>query len=145
MHSIEIRHNVEMAHRLSTASSPPKCVSIHGHSWWVTVRIEGAALDEEGMLLEFGAFKRAWRHFLDTSLDHHLVLRRGDPMVAAIRQVMPDARLLEFEGNPTTEALARWLHGRAEEVVAQLDASVPLRVARLHLQETAVNAAAWEP
>lgn len=145
MYCVEIRHNVEMAHRLSTPGAPEKCVSIHGHSWWVTVTLEGEAVDGDGMLIEFGRFKRAWRAFLDEGLDHHLVLRRGDPMADAIRSVQPDARLRLFDGNPTTEALACWLHAEAEKVLAALQPGVPVRVGRLHLQETAVNAASWTP
>lgn len=140
MHTIEIKHNFETAHRLSHPQAPEKCQSIHGHSWWVTITLSGAVLDERGMLVEFGAFKRAWRGFLDSEIDHHLCLRRGDPMVEAIRGVMPEARILEVDFDPTTEELARWLFERSSEIVQKYSA---VKVARIHLQETAVNAATY--
>ncbi|MEL6179064.1 MAG: 6-carboxytetrahydropterin synthase [Myxococcota bacterium] len=143
MHTISIRHNFETAHRLSSPNAPTKCQSIHGHSWWVELTIEGSQLDDNGMLIEFGALKRAWRHFLDQHLDHHLAVRQGDPVVAALREVMPDMRILELPFDPTTEALAHWLYQRAAAMVHDLNPS--LRVQRIHIQETAVNAASYAP
>lgn len=145
-HSIQIRHNFETAHRLHGAGSPVKCMSIHGHSWWVTVTIEGSELDATGMLVEFGAFKRVWRDYLDTNVDHSLVLHEDDPMGAAVRGVYPESRLLLLPESPTTEVIAQFLHARAEECLAQVaDASLGLRVSEIHVQETRVNAAGFRP
>ena len=146
VYSIEIRHNFETAHRLASLGSPEKCRSIHGHSWWCTVRIEGHALDEDGILVEFGAFKRAWRGWLDDHLDHHLVLQQDDPVGPALRAVCPEMRIHTVPFNPTTEELARYLHERATAVLAAvLPAGVAARVSAVHIQETAVNAASWSP
>lgn len=149
MYRISIKHNFETAHRLSDPSAPVKCQSIHGHSWWVTVWIEGEALDEQGMLVEFGAFKRAWRGFLDDHVDHHLAVRDGDPVAEAILAVQPEARVLKLPFDPTTEHLARWLHAQARHILGATlvetggdPASV--RVQRVHVQETRVNAAEYE-
>lgn len=142
MFCISLRHNFETAHRLSHALAPKKCQSIHGHSWWVTAYIEGPELDEQGMLVEFGAFKRAWRAFLDDHLDHHLVVQRDDPVAAAILSVQPDARILKLDVDPTTEQLARWLHQETSRILADIpDVSEAARVRRIHVQETSVNAA----
>ena len=143
MYSVEIRHNFETAHRLSSADSPVKCQSIHGHSWWVTVHIEGPEVDANGMLVEFGDFKRAWRAFLDGQLDHHLVVREGDIVAAAIRGVQPDARILELPFDPSTENLARFLYDHAAEILAGLHHAPGVRVRQIHVQETMVNAATW--
>jgi 6-pyruvoyltetrahydropterin/6-carboxytetrahydropterin synthase len=145
MYTVEIVHNFETAHRLSDPGSPVKCMSIHGHSWLVTVVMEGEELDQMGILVEFGAFKRAWRGWLDDHVDHHLVLRRNDPLAAAILAVYPEQRLLLLDENPTTEVMARVLHDEASRIVAELETHVPVRVRRVHVQETRVNAATWEP
>lgn len=144
MHRVTITHNFETAHRLGHPDAPEKCRSIHGHSWWVTVTIEGPTLDELGMLVEFGRFKKIWRGFLDGEVDHHLAVRQGDPLAGAIRQVMPEARILELPFEPTTEQLARWLYERACVALDEAAGDEPpegLRVAGVHLQETRVNAA----
>ncbi len=146
MYQIEIKHNFETAHRLSLPGAPIKCQSIHGHSWWVTVVLEGLKLDETGMLLEFGQWKRAWRGFLDSTVDHHLVVRAGDKVAAAIRGVQPEARILEVPFDPTTEHLARWLWEQASRILRAIAPERDdLRVARVHVQETRVNAAAYSP
>ena len=150
MHRITLRHNFETAHRLSHPDAPIKCRSIHGHSWWATVTIEGERLDERGMLVEFGAFKRAWRRLLDDHLDHHLVARRGDPVAEAILKVQPEARLLWLEADPTTEHLAAWIYARTAALLEELtDGSgregAAARLCHVHLQETSVNAAEFEP
>ncbi len=144
LHRIEIRHNFETAHRLSGAGSPEKCRSIHGHSWWVTVTVAGPALDELGMLVEFGAFKRAWRGFVDSTLDHHLVLAEGDPLIAAILAVDPEHRLRVLHASPTTEVIAAWLFEEATRILSELpDVAAGARVEHVHVQETRVNAASY--
>jgi len=144
MFQIEILHNFETAHRLSAPGSPPKCMSIHGHSWWVRVDIAGPRIDEAGILVEFGAFKRAWRGWLDNHIDHHLVLAEGDPMGDAVRAVYPQSRILCLPMSPTTEALASYLYGRAVDVLEEVrPAEVDARVVCVHLQETRTNAASY--
>ena len=145
MYRVSLRHNFETAHRLSDPHAPLKCQSIHGHSWWATVSVEGDALDEHGMLVEFGQFKRAWRAFLDEQLDHHLVVRQGDPVAQAILAVQPEARILALPFDPTTEHLARWVFERSQDILASLCSPTRgLRVCKVHLQETRVNAAEYE-
>ena len=146
MYTVNIRHNFETAHRLSHPQAPTKCQSIHGHSWWVDVDICGEALDERGMIVEFGAFKLAWRSFLDDHVDHHLALKEGDPVAAAIRSVLPESRVLELPFEPTTEHMARWLYERASEVLNDgLNPDDRLWIGKVHVQETRVNAASYAP
>lgn len=143
MYSVEIKHNFETAHRLSGDGAPEKCQSIHGHSWWVTVTLESEELDECGMVIEFGAFKKAWRGFLDSEIDHHLCVVEDDPLAEAIRGIMPEARILEVPFDPTTENLARWLHEQASTIIEGMSANV--KVGEIHLQETRVNAVKYRP
>ena len=144
MYSVTLRHNFETAHRLSHHDAPEKCQSIHGHSWWASVTIEGERLDSRGMLVEFGAFKKVWRAFLDTHVDHHLALKEDDPLGAAILSVMPEARVLFVPFDPTTENMARWLFDKSRELLSEVASDEGLRVVRLHVQETGVNAASFE-
>lgn len=145
MYRIELRHNFETAHRLSTPDSPQKCQSIHGHSWWVTVTLEGPKLDDDGILVEFGAFKKVLRAWLDDTVDHALLLRAGDPVAEALWAVVPEMRIVELPSNPTTESIAAWIFEHAESLLHEtlgVDPQVA-RVAGVHLQETRVNAASF--
>ena len=105
---------------------------------------ERGALDERGMIVEFGLFKKRWRALLDDRLDHHLVVKRGDIVAEAILSVQPDARILTLEHDPTTEYLAMWIHEQSSRILQELDAAVEVVVRRVHLQETSVNAAEYE-
>lgn len=142
---IELGHNFEAAHRLSTEASPIKCQSIHGHSWWVRATIEGDGIDPDGILVEFGAFKKAFRGWLDDNLDHALLLAEGDPVVDALRAVVPDMRLFVLPANPTTEVIARVIFEVAERLLRDVLKVDPqwAWISEVHVQETRVNAASY--
>lgn len=152
MYTIEIRHNIETAHRFYQATASPKCRHIHGHSWVVTLTLSAPQLNADGMVVEFGELKRRWRHWLDTHLDHALMLHQHDPMVAAIQSVESDARLYLFPHDPTTEHLAEFLVAQAQALLPEIghdgQKSVEdrgIRVQKIHVQETHVNAATYWP
>lgn len=145
-YTISLRHNFETAHRLAAPGSPKKCMSIHGHSWLAIAELSGPAVDSNGILVEFGAFKSAWRRWIDDHLDHALVLQRDDPMAAAVCSVYADSRIYLLDESPTTEVLARHLWFRTDEIVRSLATpGVPVRVDRIVLRETRVNSASWAP
>lgn len=125
--SIVVRHNIEVAHRLSLL--PGKCENIHGHSMWVELEITGAP-DERGLAngLDFGSVKRAFRGYLDEWYDHRLLLNAEDELA---EYDLPGAVLCT--GDPTTENIARWVLEWAHK---EFDG-----VVRTAVQETHVNAA----
>jgi len=143
MYRLEIKHNAETAHRFFKASSSPKCRSIHGHRWQIILTLNAEALDEQGMVLEFGELKSAWRTWLDTHLDHALMLNQADPMAAAIHAVEPEARLFLTPEDPTTENIARLLFEQAIAVLQTLNFTNAVRVERVRVEETAVNCAEY--
>jgi 6-pyruvoyltetrahydropterin/6-carboxytetrahydropterin synthase len=81
------RFFLDSAHRVP---SVPKCAVLHGHTYEVEVRIEGEPA-ADGMILEFGEFKRkAWDE----------VLKRYDHVY--LNEVMTEV--------PTVENITRALH-----------------------------------
>jgi 6-pyruvoyltetrahydropterin/6-carboxytetrahydropterin synthase len=143
MYRLEVRHNIEAAHRFYQADCSPKCRSIHGHSWVVTLSLTSPKLDNQGMVMEFGQLKAAWRAWLDAHLDHTLMLHQDDPLVAALQQVSPDLRLFLLPADPTTENLAHLLAKQAQFVLSELGCSELVTVEGLRLEETRVNAAEY--
>lgn len=101
--SIRVRHNIEVAHRLSLL--PGKCENIHGHSMWVELELTGAP-DDRGLSngLDFGAVKRAFRGHLDRQYDHRLLLNAADSLCDLD---LPGTYVCD--GDPTTENIARWV------------------------------------
>jgi 6-pyruvoyltetrahydropterin/6-carboxytetrahydropterin synthase len=142
--TLKIRHNIEVAHRLSEL--PGKCENIHGHSMWVVAEICGE-VDSHGLLLglEFGALKKEFRNHLDTRYDHHLLLNENDQWARPLTHEPYADRgfrlpgLEVFDGDPTTENIARWIgEWCLEDLVPYAD--------RVHVEvwETQVNSATWE-
>lgn len=120
---LKIRHNMEMAHRLSQDTT--KCKQIHGHGMQVELVFmdllfgeNGMAVSRFGQTLEFGSMKRAFRDHIDNTYDHHLVLNESDFWTKMLVSVAPEDMELEptqlpglttVPGEPTVENLAKWI------------------------------------
>lgn len=83
----------EAAHRLPHVPHGHKCARLHGHSYRVTVHIEGPVEPDTGWVMDFGDLKTAFEP-VRKQLDHYY--------------------LNEIEGldNPTSEILAAWIWDR---------------------------------
>ncbi|MEV6037563.1 6-carboxytetrahydropterin synthase [Nonomuraea sp. NPDC052116] len=148
-HQICVRHNFETAHRLPHLAG--KCVNLHGHSWWAEVTVRAACLSDEQTVVEFGAFKKALRAFVDEHLDHGAMLGIDDPLASLLvahgSKVYlfgehPYARDLPY---PTVEAVAVMLGRAAQSLLAGLPHAAGAAVARVKVTETHVNAAEFRP
>ena len=49
-----------------------------GETWWASAILEGA-LDDQGMVCDFGIVKKTLRQWLDTELDHRLLVPAEAP------------------------------------------------------------------
>lgn len=80
----------ESAHRLPNVPAGHKCARLHGHSYRVTVVLDGPVDPHYGWVVDFGDITAAWQP-LHAVLDHYF--------------------LNEVDGleNPTSEVLARWV------------------------------------
>ncbi len=83
----------EAAHSLPAVPEGHKCRQVHGHSYRITVHVEGDVGDESGWVLDFGELKDLFEP-LKHQLDHKY--------------------LNDIEGlaNPTSENLAIWIWNR---------------------------------
>ncbi|MGW2936060.1 6-pyruvoyl trahydropterin synthase family protein [Streptomyces sp. NPDC001156] len=137
-HAVTVRHNFETGHRLPHL--PGKCVSLHGHSWWAAVTVEADEL-ADGLVVEFGPFKKALREWIDTHLDHGVMLGPEDPLLPILRA--NQCKVHEVEGWPTVENVAAMIGQAADEALHGLVHAPGARVTRVHIQETHVNDATW--
>jgi 6-pyruvoyltetrahydropterin/6-carboxytetrahydropterin synthase len=97
----------EAAHHLPR--HPGKCRQVHGHSFRLTVTLEGTPEPASGMLLDFAQLKRVVRGEVLERLDH--------------------TDLNQLIDNPTAENLCRWIWER-------LTAALP-GLCEIELHETA--------
>ncbi len=90
---LEKSFRFEAAHWLPKVPDGHKCKRLHGHSYQVTIVVEGEVDKEKGWVIDFGNIKEAFAP-LDQQLDHYC--------------------LNEIEGleNPTSELLAQWIWNR---------------------------------
>ncbi|WP_309030777.1 6-pyruvoyl trahydropterin synthase family protein [Streptomyces alfalfae] len=137
-YAVTVRHNFETGHRLPHL--PGKCQSLHGHSWWAEVTVEADEM-AAGLVVEFGPLKKALREWIDTNLDHGVMLGPDDPLVPVLRAATTKVHVVE--GWPTVENVAAMLATVATTALNTLVRAPGARVARVHVQETHVNAATW--
>jgi 6-pyruvoyltetrahydropterin/6-carboxytetrahydropterin synthase len=142
MADLEFTRRYAMAHRLLSDASP-KCVTPHGHNELVTVRLsahEPFRFGGSNMAAPFEAAKGRWKQWIDEHVDHAFQLNAADPLISFFRAHEPKrlARLMVFEGDPTTEALAAafWLKC---EAFLKVD-GLPFTVAAIRVEETPTNA-----
>jgi 6-pyruvoyltetrahydropterin/6-carboxytetrahydropterin synthase len=91
----------EAAHRLPNVPVGHKCSRLHGHSYRVTVHIDGAVDAHAGWVRDFADLSCVVRPLIDC-LDHYY--------------------LNDIEGldNPTSEVLARWIWDRVQPALPEL-------------------------
>lgn len=122
MAAISFKHEIQVAHRLWTVPGP--CQNIHGHSMMVEIKLWAPVVDDLIGGWDFHDIKSTVRHYLDSVYDHHLLLNEKDPFAQPLIRtewrddgvgfghftvgepvILPG--LLKFEGDPTTENIAK--------------------------------------
>jgi 6-pyruvoyl-tetrahydropterin synthase len=127
VNTLGVKHNIEVAHRLSLL--PGKCENIHGHSMMVTLEFKGGQLDGNGIYegLNFSDVKKSFRNHLDATYDHRLLLNEQDdfakyvlinPVDGVKWEEQPWTSLPGLQvmpGDPTTENIAKWIQEWAHQ------------------------------
>jgi len=101
-----------------------KCENVHGHNYRVQVTVEGAELDSIGLLVDFGAIKKAIRGVVER-VDHQF-LNDLEPFSVA---------------NPSAENLARYFY---DEILRGLGTS-PAHIREVRIWETDTTSASYRP
>ena len=81
------------------------CKHPHGHNAIAEIQVRTDHLDSRNMVCDFSDIKRIVKGWIDRELDHKMILRHDDPMVAPLRELGEPMYLLE--SNPTVERIAR--------------------------------------
>jgi 6-pyruvoyltetrahydropterin/6-carboxytetrahydropterin synthase len=128
MHGIVKRIHLCYGHRLMNYTG--RCAHPHGHNGIAEVELSCESLDDKGMVYDFGALKARLMEFIDKELDHRMILREDDPLVAALNAVGESAYVMRE--NPTAENLARLIYREA------LSRSLPVVAVRFWETETSM-------
>ena len=107
----------DSAHFLPNVPSGHKCKNMHGHTYSLTIFVEGDLIENEGWVIDYADLKTPIQPIIST-LDHHC--------------------LNEVPGleNPTSEVLAVWLWNKIKPLLPGLN--------RIELNETASSGVIYE-
>jgi 6-pyruvoyltetrahydropterin/6-carboxytetrahydropterin synthase len=82
-----------------------KCRHLHGHNGRAVITLAAATLDQLGMVADFSLIKRIVGGWIDSHLDHKMLLHRDDPVLPTLREMGEPVFLLDV--NPTAENIAK--------------------------------------
>ncbi len=88
-----------------------KCRHLHGHNGKAVIVLEGAQLDDRGMLVDFSDIKKSVAGWIDNELDHRMILNSADPVVPILQAQHEPLHLID--SNPTAENIARLIFNYA--------------------------------
>ena len=131
MYSVTKRVEFCYGHRLLDYDGP--CRHPHGHNAVVEIEVAAPALDDQNMVIDFTDLKARIKGWIDRELDHRMILREDDPLVAALRQLGEPVYVLE--SNPTVERIAR--------LIFETASGQGLSVARVTVWETPTSSATY--
>ena len=112
-----------------------KCRYLHGHNGSVEITLASGKLDRRGMVRDFTEIKRVIQGWIDTELDHKMILCRKDPAVPLLRKLREPLYLIDE--NPTAECLAKLIFTHAKRM--------GLPVTSVRLWETGSSFATYQP
>ena len=109
------------------------CRNLHGHNGVLEVDVDADALDELGMVMDFGDVRDLVKEWIDEHIDHRMVLSRRDPLVPLLTDM--GEPIYTIDENPTAENLARHIFHRVREQ--------GLRLSEVRLWETPSSCATY--
>lgn len=127
----------EAGHRL-VKGYQGKCNHPHGHSWKVKITVFGDKLNGHDMLCDFKDIKVAAKPLID-ELDHSFLVYKDDLVMATFLHT-ENFRVIEFDNNPTSEIIAKWL---ADEIQGRLPYGVLIK--EILIDETCTSQCSYKP
>jgi 6-pyruvoyltetrahydropterin/6-carboxytetrahydropterin synthase len=131
MYAVTTRIDFCYGHRLLDYDGV--CKHPHGHNAVAEVEVRADALDARGMVVDFNDVERIVKGWIDREIDHRMILRRDDPLVAPLTALGEPIYLVET--NPTVERLA--------QLIFEVAAEGGLPVTRVTVWETPTSFASY--
>jgi 6-pyruvoyltetrahydropterin/6-carboxytetrahydropterin synthase len=133
MYSVTKRIDFCYGHRLLDYDGV--CRHPHGHNATAEIEIRAPRLDDRDMVVDFTDIKAVVKGWIDRELDHKMILRRDDPLVAALRGLGEPVYVID--SNPTAERIAR--------LICDVSREQGYDVVRVTLWETPTSCATYIP
>jgi len=103
-----------------------KCRNLHGHNGQLEIEMNAPELDALGMVIDFDDIKDLAKSWIDTHLDHKMLLHREDPIAKVLQDY--GEQLYLMDGNPTAEHIAQLIFRELR--------TLGLQISRVSLWET---------
>ena len=136
---LDYEFTFDAAHRLMLHEG--KCKHLHGHRYEVIVSVTRPDFDpykaDNGMIVDFGVLKAAFKDSVDKVFDHATLLYLFDPLSEAIRSVDPEAKIHLSDGHPTVEVIANDIFNLLQVRIWADSAFEGIRLLRVRVAETA--------
>lgn len=91
------------------------------------------------MVVEFSDLKRAWKSFIQGTVDHSFLHHMSDPILPALKAAIPKFRGLPFPGDPTTELISALFFAKLEAMHSVTAAAAVIRPVSVLIRETPTN------
>lgn len=89
-----------------------KCRFLHGHNAKVEIDLSSDSLDHRGMVIDFNDVKRVLQGWIDSALDHKMLLNKADPVLPHLDNLKEP--VVTLDRNPTAEVLAQMIFDHAK-------------------------------
>jgi len=110
MYSVTKRIEFCYGHRLLDCDGI--CKHPHGHNAVAEIEVRTDTLDNRNMVCDFSDIKRIVKGWIDAELDHKMVLRHDDPLVAPLTAL--GEPIFTIDSNPTVERIAKLIFDYAD-------------------------------
>jgi len=90
-----------------------KCRHPHGHNGKIEITMKGSKLDKRGMVMDFEDIKQTVQKWVDSELDHKMLLNKKDPLVRILQDM--GEPVVVMDGNPTAENIAKLIFEHAKK------------------------------
>ena len=113
-HMYKVTKEIDFSYGHRLLNYTGKCQYLHGHNGRLEIELSAKRLDRRGMVRDFNEIKRSIQRWIDTNLDHKMILRKDDPALPVLRKL--GEPLFAMEENPTAEGLAKLMYGVAKRL-----------------------------
>lgn len=138
MYSVCKEFSFDAAHRLFNLSYESKCKNLHGHKYFVTIKLFVEDLNCDGMVIDFTHFK-AFQTWVDNFLDHSVLIAEPDRELLEMCKKLDTAYYIIPYEKTTSENLAKFFFREVKDLYGEVCKEIEITV-----HETPKNYASYK-
>tara|TARA_B100000809_G_scaffold24522_1_gene21440 strand:- start:108 stop:536 length:429 start_codon:yes stop_codon:yes gene_type:complete len=112
MSQFKVTKQIEFCYGHRLLNYDGKCKHLHGHNGLLEIDVAAGSLDARGMVADFGDIKDVVKEWVDTNMDHQMILSKDDPILNLLLDLNEPVYVMDE--NPTAENIAKRIHEEAQ-------------------------------